>query len=103
MQPLAKRCKRVKRCKAQEFRVSLNTVQKACKENGVEYPLALPIPLGMQKVGIFPILAELCNTDTRLHLIARSLGVSKQRVSAIYRGCLAAGVPVQVRAKAGAA
>lgn len=88
---------------SQEFCVSFRTVQQSCRENGVEYPKAPPIPTSMTKVGIFPILARLCNSSTRLHLIARELGVTAQRVGHIYRGCLAAGVPVQVRAKAGAA
>lgn len=80
------------------FRVSYEFVRGACMEHGVTIPRNAGT-LGHKNT--LSVIADLCNTtDTQMSIAKRS-GITRQRVSYIYKLCLKAGIPVQVRTPGG--
>lgn len=82
---------------AQQFGVTITTVQNACSEHGVRIRSGRP----RRKSGArtFDLLADLLSTDDSLRVIAERRRVSKQWVSDILARARAAGIHMPHRRK----
>ena len=77
---------------ASKYGLSLSYINHICRAGGYLFPRTR-----CKRINSMPIVAELCNTDKTLSVIAEEHGVTRQAVSLIYIAAKDAGVPVNER------
>ena len=68
--------------------------RRACEEHDVVLPDRRTDKLSHST---YVLIGKLCTSNTPLNQLAQERGISRQAVSAIYRKCLDANIPVKVR------